>query len=89
MARPPFTTTEAAEVAKTLGIDFERADFSLESFTAGMNVELEHGSNDPETDITGDDPILTGKVAWAHLKEFGDYYERLAVMEAEAEGKTL
>ncbi len=39
---------------------------------AGMDVEFEHGSHDPQTDVTGDDPILTGKIALAHMKEFPD-----------------
>jgi hypothetical protein len=42
-----------------------------------MDVEFEHGAHDPQTDVTGDDPILTGKIAIAHMKEFLDYYERL------------
>ena len=52
-----------------------------------MDVELEHGSQDPQTDVTGDDPIVTGKIALAHMKEFPDYYERLAHMEREAEAE--
>jgi hypothetical protein len=51
----------------------------------GMNVELEHGSQDPITNVTNDDPLTTGKIALAHLNEFPDYYTRLAKMEAEAE----
>ena len=48
-------------------------------------MELEHGAIDPETNVTGDDLVLTGKIAWAHLKEIRDYYRRLDIMEAEAE----
>jgi hypothetical protein len=50
-----------------------------------MDVEFEHGSHDPQTDVTHDDPIITGKIALAHMKEFPDYYVRLERMEAEAE----
>ena len=50
-----------------------------------MDVEFEHGSHDPQTDVTHDDPIVTGKIALAHMKEFPDYYERLERMESEAE----
>jgi hypothetical protein len=50
-----------------------------------MEVELEHGSHDPQTNVTNDDPLMTGKIAWAHLKEMPDYYDRLDAMEAEAE----
>ena len=52
---------------------------------AGLDVELEHGRRDPDTNVTGDDPIATGKIALAHLKEFPDYYTRLKKMETEAE----
>ena len=74
---------EAQRVGDAIGVDWSR--FSLESFRAGMDVEFEHGSHDPQTDVTGNDPILTGKIVLAHLKEFPDYYERLERMEAEAE----
>lgn len=82
-----FTATDAAKIAGQIGLDFETSDFALEDFLMGINVELEHGSQDPRTNVTNDDPVTTGKIAWAHLNEFGDYYRRLAIMEAEAEGK--
>ncbi len=50
----------------------------------GMDVELEHGTHDPETNVTDDDLLTTAKIARAHLNEFPDYYSRLSVMEAEA-----
>jgi hypothetical protein len=74
---------EARRVGDDNGVDWER--FDLEQFRAGMDVEFEHGSHDPQTDVTGDDPIVTGKIALAHMKEFPDYYERLERMEQEAE----
>ena len=74
---------EARRVGDEIGVDWSR--FDLEQFRAGMDVELEHGSHDPQTDVTHDDPILTGKIALAHMKEFPDYYERLERMEREAE----
>jgi hypothetical protein len=78
-----FTLDEAAAVGEQLGIDWTR--FSIEQFRRGLDVELEHGLRDPETNVTGDDPVLTGKIAFAHLKEYPDYYDRLDAMEAEAE----
>jgi hypothetical protein len=78
-----ITSEEARRVRDEIGIDWTR--FNLEQFRSGMDVELEHGSHDSQTDVTGDDPILTGKIALAHMKEFPDYYERLEQMEAEAE----
>jgi len=57
----------------------------VEQFRTGLNVELEHGRRDPATDVTHDEPLLTGKIALAHLNEIPDYYSRLAVMELEAD----
>ena len=80
---PRTTPEEAKRVGDAIGVDWDR--FDLELFRAGMDVEFEHGSHDPQTDVTGDDPIVTGKIALAHMKEFPDYYERLEQMEREAE----
>jgi uncharacterized protein DUF5661 len=77
------STEEAQRVGDAIGVDWNR--FDLEQFRMGMDVEFEHGSHDPQTDVTHDDPIITGKIALAHMKEFPDYYERLERMEREAE----
>ena len=77
-----FTPEEAERVGEQLGVDWATAPFDAEQFRAGMDVELEHGSRDPATDVTGDDPLLTGKIALAHLNELPDYYTRLERMEA-------
>ncbi len=78
-----FTTEEAKRVGEMLGIDWSK--FDVEQFRMGMDVELEHGLRDPHTNVTDDDPIMTGKIALAHLNEFSDYYTRLAEMEKEAD----
>jgi hypothetical protein len=80
-----FTTIDAERIGREIGIDWSTAPFGVEQFRMGLEVELEHGAHDIETNVTGDDPILTGKIAWAHLKELPDYYTRLSVMEADAE----
>jgi len=67
-----------------IGIDWDSAPFDVEQFRSGMDVELEHGTHDPRTDVTGDDPLVTGKIALAHLNEFADYYSRLERMEEQA-----
>ena len=85
--RATFDPAEAAEVATQLGLDFTATPFSLDEFRRGMEVELEHGRRDPTTNVTGDDPLTTGKIALAHLHEMPDYYTRLARMEAEAEAE--
>ncbi len=79
-----FTAEEARAVATELGIDFGALGCDLEQFRMGLDVELEHGSRDPDTDVSANDPIVTGKIALAHLTEFPDYYTRLAVLEREA-----
>jgi hypothetical protein len=81
MARQGFKLEEAARVATEIGLDFASVDFDVEQFRKGMDVELEHGKRDPDVDVTNDDPLLTGKIAWAHLKERPDYYEVLEVVE--------
>lgn len=78
-----FTTEEAKKNGETLGIDWSK--FDVEQFRMGMDVELEHGTRDPNTNVTDDDPLMTGKIALAHLNEFPDYYTRLDRMEKEAE----
>ncbi|RJQ34122.1 hypothetical protein C4568_03215 [Candidatus Parcubacteria bacterium] len=83
MAKREFTHDEAKRIGEALGIDFSIVD--LEQFRMGLGVELEHGAHDRETNVTGDDELMTGKIAWAHLKEIPDYYTRLSQMEAEAE----
>ena len=83
--RANFSSDEARRVGTAIGIDWASAPFDVEQFRMGMDVELEHGLHDPATDVTGSDPVVTGKIALAHLKEFPDYYTRLARMEAEAE----
>ena len=81
-AKQNFTTGQAHETGNKLGIDWSR--FDVEQFRMGLDVELEHGLRAPLTDVTGDDPILTGKIALAHLNEFADYYTRLEKMESKA-----
>ena len=79
------TIEEARRVGDAIGVDW--ALFDIEQFRAGIDVEFEHGSRNLQTNVTNDDPITTGKIALAHLKEIGDYYERLGKMEAEAKGR--
>ncbi len=79
---------EARSVGEQIGIDWDSAPFDVEQFRIGMEVEFEHGTHDPATNVTDDDPIVTGKIALAHLNEFADYYTRLQKMEAEAEAES-
>jgi len=85
MSKKHFTTEEAKKIGESLDIDWSQ--FDVEQYRMGLDVELEHGLVDPHTNVTNDDPIMTGKIALAHLNEFPDYYTRLDKMEREAEGK--
>ena len=78
-----FSAEKAKEMGEKLGVDWSK--FDVEQFRHGMDVELEHGTVDPNTDVSGDDPLITAKIALAHLNEFADYYDRLDKMEEEAE----
>jgi hypothetical protein len=80
-----FSTSDAERIGTSIGIDWASSAFDAEQFRMGLDVELEHGLHDPATNVSNDDEIVTGKIAWAHLKEFPDYYTRLAQMEEEAE----
>ncbi|HEX7582746.1 MAG TPA: DUF5661 family protein [Gaiellaceae bacterium] len=83
-ARKGFSAEEARRIGEQIGIDWDSSPFDVDQFRRGMDVELEHGLHDLDTNVTGDDPATTGKIARAHLSEFPDYYTRLAQMEAQA-----
>jgi Protein of unknown function (DUF5661) len=80
-----FSAADARAIGERIGIDWASSRFDVEQFRMGLGVELEHGRRDPATNVSDDDEITTGKIAWAHLNEFPDYYTRLAEMESEAE----
>lgn len=83
MAKQRFSDAEARKIGDEIGVDWNA--IPLDEFRIGLGVELEHGAHDAQTDVTKNDPLMTGKIALAHLKEFADYYTRLEKMEAEAE----
>lgn len=74
-----FSKEEAKEVGDQLKVDWNKVD--LDQFHKGMNVEVEHGKVDKETNVTDDNKIKTAKVALAHLKEVPDYYTKLKKVE--------
>lgn len=77
-----FSLNEARQIAEKLGIDFDKAGFSVEEYREGLNIELEHGLVDRGTNVTNDDPIITGKIALAHLNEIPHYYNSDIGLEA-------
>lgn len=83
MSKKHFTTKEAKEIGEKLGTDWK--NFDVKQFRMGLDVELEHGTVNSNTNVSNDDPLITGKIALAHLNEFPDYYTRLYEMEEEGE----
>jgi hypothetical protein len=63
----------------------EALQIPVEGFQQGLEVELEHGLQFPDANVTNNHPILTGKIVLAHLKEMLDYYIRLNVAELEGD----
>ena len=85
MSTKEFAEEEARVIGQRIGVDWSAGDVDLEQFRMGLAIELEHGTQDPATNVTNDDETITGKIALAHLREIPDYYTRLAAMESEAE----
>ena len=69
-----FRVKDALYVASLLGITFDK--FTIDELLDGMNIELEHGFINPETNVTNDDLITTAKIVLAHLNEFPNYYNK-------------
>jgi hypothetical protein len=63
----------------------EATQITADEFCRGLEVELEHGLQFPDANVTNNHPLLTGKIVLAHLKETLDYYLRLEVVELEGD----
>lgn len=83
LADPVVTTEEAALILNEVNIS--KMDIPVETFRAGLEVELEHGTRFDDANVTNNHPILTGKIVLAHLKESMDYYTRLDIAEIEGD----
>lgn len=69
-----FSMQEVLSAARILGVKFDK--FSIDDLMTGIDIELEHGTISPKTNVTNDDLIMTMKIALAHLNEFPDYYNK-------------
>lgn len=69
-----YSDNEILRVARYLNIDFSK--FPFEDFKRGINVELEHGLENINTNVTNNDLIKTSKIALAHLNEYPNYYNK-------------
>ncbi|HEY5531450.1 MAG TPA: DUF5661 family protein [Candidatus Anoxymicrobiaceae bacterium] len=77
-----FSREEAARILEEMGLSDK---YDANEFYMGINVELEHGTVDPATNVTNDDPTVTAKIALAHLNELPNYYTLLEEMEEKGE----
>lgn len=69
-----YTMNDVFFLEKILNINFDK--FSKEELLSGINIELEHGLINPETNVTNNDLITTAKIALAHLNEYPNYYNK-------------
>ena len=67
-----YNMSDALYAAMVLNINFDK--FTPEEFLEGINIEMEHGKVNANTNVTNDDLIMTAKIALAHLNEFPNYY---------------
>ena len=74
---------EAKIIQNSVGA--EAIQINTDEFLRGLEVELEHGLQFPDANVTNNHPLLTGKIVLAHLKETLDYYLRLEVAELEGD----
>lgn len=69
-----YSRQDIISAARMLGVPFDK--FTLDDLITGINIEFEHGTVDPKTNVTNDDLVLTMKIALAHLNEFPNYYNK-------------
>jgi len=74
---------EARIILKAL--ESKDADIDIKEFCAGLEVELEHGIQFKDANVTNNHPLLTGLIVLAHFKESLDYYRLLEVAELEGD----
>lgn len=67
-----ITLQELVNLINELNIKLDK--FGVKDLMTGYEIELEHGSVNPKTNVTNDDKIMTLKIALAHLNEYPDYY---------------
>jgi hypothetical protein len=81
--RKQISSDEAKRIGDSLYIDWDQID--LEQFRQGLMGNHKQGAIDPETGLTYDSVLLTGKVVLAHMQEIPDYFTRLAKLKAEVD----
>jgi hypothetical protein len=78
-----ISSTEAKTILSEINVEEMKVD--IDEFRRGLEVELEHGLQFKDANVTNNHPILTGKIVLAHLKESSYYYKLLEVAELEGD----
>ena len=78
-----ISSNEAKTILSEINIEEMKVD--IDEFRRGLEVELEHGLQFKDANVTNNHPILTGKIVLAHLKESSYYYKLLEVAELEGD----
>ena len=80
---PKVSMKEAQIILDELNV--KGLDIDPGEFRAGLEVELEHGIQFKDANVTNNHPLLTGLIVVAHFKESLDYYRLLEVAELEGD----
>ena len=80
---PKVSVKEAKEILTELNPKGMKID--PKEFCRGLEVELEHGMQFKDANVTNNHPLLTGLIVLAHFKESLDYYKLLEVAELEGD----
>ncbi|MEW6673862.1 MAG: DUF5661 family protein [Thermodesulfobacteriota bacterium] len=83
LKKPKISAKEAKVILSEVNVEGMKID--LEEFRRGLEVELEHGTEFKDANVTNNHPVITGKIVLAHLKESLYYYKLLEVAEIEGD----
>jgi len=83
MTTPKVLPKEAKAILAIVNVKKMKID--PEEFRRGLEVELEHGTQFSDANVTNNHPIITGMIVLAHMKESLDYYKLLEVAELEGD----
>lgn len=75
-----YTIKEINQIINDLNIKFDK--FTKDEFIKGLEIELELGTINKNTNVTNDNILLTAKIALAHLNEFPNYYNEISGLSA-------
>jgi hypothetical protein len=80
---PKVSLKEAKKILSEVNVG--RMKIDVKEFCRGLEVELEHGTEFKDANVTNNHPLLTGLIVLAHFKESLDYYRLLDVAELEGD----